>query len=311
MARWRGIFGRKGKRDAEPAAESQPVDDPGTAVHPWTGKRAPESAPPAGDPYGTGDWERVPETDTNGEDNDESRPVVIEPDTGTAEWAPPSPVAGRRREPEPPSTEQPLEEDVEPAPDAEAEVEAEPEPEPEPEPDANAEAVSEQEQEPEEEPAAAPAPEGDEAGDTGDRIRVAADDAARVAEIRSHDEIVALERNLEQEKASARAEIEDLASRLREAEGRVQQAEERAAEIAAEKEAVETRAREQATQWLRGQVTKLKAEAQQRVREEVERIRAEAAAAADNPDAAASGAEAEGLRSELQLAREEADAATA
>ena len=133
MARWRGIFGRKGKRDAEPAAESQPVDDPGTAVHPWTGKRAPESAPPAGDPYGTGDWERVPETDTNGEDNDESRPVVIEPDTGTAEWAPPSPVAGRRREPEPPSTEQPLEEDVEPAPDAEAEVEAEPEPEPEPE----------------------------------------------------------------------------------------------------------------------------------------------------------------------------------
>ncbi|HEX6984670.1 MAG TPA: hypothetical protein VF170_04805, partial [Planctomycetaceae bacterium] len=138
MARWRGIFGRKGKRDDEPAAESQPVDDPGTALHPWTGNRAPESAPHTRDPYGTGDWEKVPEADTNGENNDEPRPVVIEPDTGTAEWAPPSPVAGRRREPEPPSAEQPLERDAEPEDGAEMEADPEPGAEPraeaEPEP---------------------------------------------------------------------------------------------------------------------------------------------------------------------------------
>ena len=209
MARWRGIFGRKGKRDAEPAAESQPADDPETALYPWTGRRAAESPEAAGDPYGTGDWEKVPEQDTNGEGSDEPRPVVIEPDTGTAEWAPPSPVAGRRRQPEPPSAEQPLEE-------AEPEGEADAEPTPEAEP--GVEAVAE--------PAPAAAEDAD-AGEAGDRIQAAADEAARAAEMRSHDEILALESNLEQEKANARAEIDDLAARLRETEARAQQAEER------------------------------------------------------------------------------------
>ena len=287
MARWRGIFGRKGKRDSESEAtptDSRDAGDPATDLYPSPAGST--DAPAAERPEG-------------------KRPTWVEPDTGTAEWAPPSPVSGRRRrpEPEPDSTEaeavdgesgeleavaeEPVS-DEQPASGEEVSETAEPEPaEPEPEPDSMPAAGS----------------------DTGDRIRVAADEAAQAAEMRSHDEILALERNLEQANASARAEVDELTSRLREAEARATQAEERAAELATEKEQVETRAREQATQWLRRQVAKLKAEAQQRVREEVERIRAEAAAA-DKPEAA-SGAEAEGLRSELQLAREEAEARVA
>ena len=271
MARWRGIFGRKGKRKGEPEATPAPDDathDPVTALYPTSGSQPLEA--PAED---TGDWE--PTTDEPGG----PRRVAVEPDTGTAEWAPPSRVDSRR-----------------PAPEAEAEVEPEPEVdlEPEPEPEsAEIEAVVVVAEPPAE-------------TDTGERIQVAADEAARAAEIRSHDEILALERNLEQARAGSRAEIEAMTIRLREADARARQAEERADRLAIERDQIEDRAREQATRWLRQQVIKLKAEAQERVRQEVERIKAESPAGG-----AGEGVDAEALRSELQLAREEVDARVA
>ncbi len=309
MARWRGIFGRKGKRegepDATPTASAGAEDDPVTALYPTT-------EPPDSDPFNTEDWEQVApaETDTGtfetsnetgldapATEGSEERAGIrpFDPDTGTAEWAPPSPVAPRRS-PEPEHTHDDL-------------------------PDGGT-GGGEGEERGDDTAADADAAAGIEAAGgvseppAGQRIQAAADEAAQVAEIRSHDEILALERDLEQAKANARSEIDDLSSRLREAEARAGQAEERAERLAKERDEVEVEAREAATQWLRQQVVKLRAEAQQRVREEVARIRAEGTASAepgapDAPPSALAAAEAEGLRSELKHANEEADARAA
>ena len=83
MARWRGIFGRKGKRDSESEAtptDSRDAGDPATDLYP--------------SPAGSTDAPAAERTEGK-------RPTWVEPDTGTAEWAPPSPVSGRRRRPEP------------------------------------------------------------------------------------------------------------------------------------------------------------------------------------------------------------------
>jgi len=271
MARWRGIFGRKAKREAE---ATEAGVDPVTALYPsQQGDPDPEAASPA---ERTEDWEVS--------ERDQPRQVTLEPDTGTAEWAPPSPVDSRR-------------------PSAEAE------PVPEAQPDADAPADEEPEPEAAEEPRpAATVPESaaeerSDGPDTGERIQAAADEAARAAEIRSHDEIVALERNLEQVRSTARVEAERMAERLRDAEAKAKEAEERADRLAVERDEVQANARDAATQWLRGQVATLKSEAQEQVRRELERI----GATAEGPGGA-EAATIEGLRSELALAREEAQA---
>jgi hypothetical protein len=279
MARWR-IFGRKGKRkggpEATPTVPTDSGDDPATALYP-----KPPSADPRQEPgrFDTGDWEHVPEPEPGPDAEPDAekrvrRVPAAEPDTGTAEWAPPSRVDSRR------------------GAGAGAEQPAESSPAPPAPPDAEAEA----------EPAPA-APETPET-DTGERIKAAADVASQAAEMRSHDEILALEKNLEQAQEAARAEVEAMAVRLREAEARSRGAQERADNLAAERADFEAKTREEATRWLRGQVIKLKADAQERVREEVERIRAEAEAGSGDPGVAAT-ADSEGLRSELRLAREE------
>ena len=197
MARWRGIFGRKGKREGEPDATNASTDagdDPVTALYP-TSERPP-AGPPEWAPHDTGDREQVAEPGP--------RPPVprpLEPDTGTADWAPPSPVSSRRRpavEDEPPSEEM---DEVEEPPSEELEVAEAP-------PAASAEAEAE--------------PPAERDPDTGERIQSAAVEAAQAAEMRSHDEILALERNLEQVQSNAQAELEEMAGRLRDAEARSQ-----------------------------------------------------------------------------------------
>lgn len=278
MARWRGIFGRKAKREAE---ATEAGVDPVTALYP---SHEVDPAPQQDSTEsGAEDWEPV----------DRPRPVAIEPDTGTAEWAPPSRVDSRR----PAADPEPVAEDEPAAAEPAEELEPEPVVESRPGPTLPEES-SEGRDQPE------PTPENEPDGpDTGERIQVAAAEAARAAEIRSHDEIAELEKNVEQAREAARAEVEQMAERVREAEARAREAEERADLLAVERDEVQARARDAATQWLRGQVATLKAEAQEQVRGEVERIKA----AGEGPGGVES-AELEGLRSELALAREEAHA---
>ena len=113
-------------------------------------------------------------------------------------------------------------------------------------------------------------------------------------------------------------------------EARLQEAEERAARLEEERDEVEGRAREAATNWLRSQVAVLKEEARRRIQEEVEgvraeteaRVRAELGAADEQPRSDADShsvheppleatgeADAEGeLEAEERIARAEADA---
>ena len=132
------------------------------------------------------------------------------------------------------------------------------------------------------------------------------DEAAQAAEIRAMDEIIALEGNLEQAKSNAAAEAEELESRLREAEARALQAEERNERLAAEHEEIEAKAREAATAWLRKQLASLKAEARQRVKDEVDKVREETEAQVREETEARIKAEAEEAERLIQEQREDA-----
>ena len=112
-------------------------------------------------------------------------------------------------------------------------------------------------------------------GDTGERIRIAADDAAQAAELRALDEIKALEHDLEQARSTADVEVGELDSRLRDAEARAREAEARAARITRERDEIEAKTREAAAKWVRGRVSDINAEARERLRAEMERTRAE------------------------------------
>ncbi len=63
MARWRGIFGRKGKREGEPDAtptvSSDSGEDPATALYPQAPPR--RRLPSGAGAFNTEDWEQVPE----------------------------------------------------------------------------------------------------------------------------------------------------------------------------------------------------------------------------------------------------------
>ena len=111
-------------------------------------------------------------------------------------------------------------------------------------------------------------------GDTGERIRVAAEQAAQSAEMRSMDEILALEEDLKRARDAAAGEVDRLDERLRDAEARAERAEERARRLANELDEIEARTREAAKRWLRGQVEKVRGEARRRVQAEVERVTA-------------------------------------
>src|SRR3954466_5090968 len=94
-------------------------------------------------------------------------------------------------------------------------------------------------------PAPAPAPPS-RRGDTAERIRVAAADAADAAEQRSIEEILALEEDLERAKVEAATKLEELEGRLTgmeqraaNAEREAQEADEKAAEL--ERELAEAR----------------------------------------------------------------------
>jgi len=134
-----------------------------------------------------------------------------------------------------------------------------------------------------------PRPEPASSGDTGEQIRIAATGAAQQAEIRAMDEIVALERDIEEAREAAATEIEGLETSLRDAEVRAKAAEDEAAALASEREQFEDRAREAAKQWLRERIPELKAAARKKIRAEVERLRAEDGAAGDDRAAATTG----------------------
>ena len=87
-----------------------------------------------------------------------------------------------------------------------------------------------------------PRPEPASSGDTGEQIRIAATGAAQQAEIRAMDEIVALERDIEEAREAAAAEVEELEASLRDAEERARAAEDEAAALASEREQFEDRA---------------------------------------------------------------------
>ena len=95
-------------------------------------------------------------------------------------------------------------------------------------------------------------------GDTQERIRVAAEEAADAAEQRSIEEILALEEDL---KAAE--------ERAAEAEGRASQAE----GVRAGQEAI---GREAAAEWLRGQVTQLQRDAERSAEEQVRQAQRDA-----------------------------------
>ena len=96
------------------------------------------------------------------------------------------------------------------------------------------------------------------AGDTQERIRVAAGSAADAAEQRAIEEILALEDD------------------LRRAEERAEAAELRAREAEADRDTDEVATREAAAEWLRGQVRALRHEAERKVEEGVHATQREA-----------------------------------
>ena len=243
MARRRGIFGRRRGRGEDET--SLPPPPPELGDEPDS-----ESIP-------------IPDAEASGETGD--RPAAGEAHPVTEDWAlitderelrPPAPVTGgearaEATEEDPPEADQP-----------DGSVTDEPDDVKSGTGDAD-------------EPVVATEPPAGRQGDTGERIKIAADQAAQEAEMRAMDEILALEEDLEQAKSAAAGRVDELDHRLREADERAERAEERAQELARERDEIEARTREAATKWLRKQVTNLRAEARERVRSEVERVRAE------------------------------------